>query len=444
MNILKISLYSFLLLLTFYNTQPVLAIEKTVTSAPASSRMVESSPVAVADVNVDQAKVTSQKGSTVNIDFTLSNGKGIQAGVKYSIELIKEGTQYVSDQKVYDDSITLYENTTVKKSIVYEAPHNLSGSYVLVLSVQNTGSLPLGIKTVGKVNLTASTKGIMILRDTCYLQVVREKGAPHYKLNQGVDIDANESLTLTCSAINEGTVGITANPKVETRYRNAFGEIVPSVWGTVNPVSFSKGEKKEFTITLPKVPKPQFYMAKVWLMNLDYSSNAVYLNYIIHGVKGTIYNINLDKDYYKNGEKGSLSILWSASAGVFARNSGGSTVPPEATLTATIKGDGASCTDTIKQKLVEDRNAGATIVPFTVSGDCSNPRISATLTDAGGTVLDQKDFTFMSDPTKTPHSTPQESKPISASVYGIVIVSVIALILLGLYLKKRSNPTINS
>lgn len=442
MNNFKFSLYSILLFLTFFVSTPLLALEKTVEEKRiVSSTENSNNSVMIADVNVDEAKITSQDNTTIKINFTVTNGKGIQAAVKYGIELIKDGTQYISDQKVYDESITLYENTTVKKSIVYEAPSNLSGSYTIVLSLENSASFPLGIKTVGKVKLIASSKAVTILRDTCYLSIDGEKGNPQYPLDKGVDIDAKEMLNLTCTAVNDAGKALTTTPKIETRYINAYGEIVPPQGGSVDPISFLKGEKKVFTIPLPKVVKPQFYAVKVILSSEAILSNAISFNYIVHGAKGVIHTVTLDKDNYLKGEKGSLSVLWSATAGIFTRNSASTEGSPDVTLTANIRGDGGVCTSTIKEKFTQNNNAAPTTIPFTTNIDCINPLISVTLTDANGTVLDQKGFNYKSNLANLSTTITPEKKPSTQpSILAIAAGGVIVVLLLCLLVKKRNTP----
>jgi hypothetical protein len=387
----------------------------------------------VATVNIEDARIMSQDKNLFNIAFTLSNREGLQTGVKYGVQLVADGAKYISDEKVYDDSVTLYENSNVKKEIVYEAPKTLSGNYTLYLVSNNESNFPFGVTVLGKAKLAATEKGVQILNDSCFLQVADEKAQTHYTISQNVDISATESLKLTCTAVNSTDKAVTLTPYFETRYFGPFGKIAPQDGGSYAAVTLAKGEKKSFTTLLPKGAMPQFYNLKVSLMSSDLSSNKVSVSYIIRGVSASIQKISLDKDYYNMGEKGEMSILWQSSAGNFLRSKvAGASVPPVVTIKATIKNENdRECAAFVNQTLVRNAKDPQSKISFTSKSACTNPKVVATLTDDKGNTLDQKEFAFESDP--------QNIKPLKSSSIIIMVVALLAIIGLGIYMKKKKN-----
>ncbi|MCX6754606.1 MAG: hypothetical protein NTU81_02145 [Candidatus Nomurabacteria bacterium] len=437
MNLFKFSILSFLVAFSLVTPNASFAAD-----VPATTPKVSTSTTAtiVATVNIVNAKITSQVGNTFNISFGLSNREGLQTGVKYGVKLIMDKTKYVSDEKVYDESITLYENSTINRDIVYTAPTLKAGTYSLVLSSQNTGGFPFGIVSLGKVKLVEAPKGVIVQNDSCYLTVEGEKGSPHYKLTQSIDISASESLRITCSALNEKSTPVSVTPIFETRYTSAYGDIAPQSGGDNTAISFKKNEKKNISFVLPKGEKPQSYSIDIKLTGADTSSNTIFTNYILSGVSASIAKLSLDKDIYYGGDKGEMSILWLVSGGNTPRSIVKSANAPVISLALSITNDqGRACINPISQALVSDPAKPDTTIPFSIKTNCTNPQVKATITDDKGSILDEKDFTFKSNPI-------QPVKPASKlfTMKNILIAAgvLLAIIALGFYLKKKNDPSI--
>ena len=275
--------------------------------------------IALATVNITDAKILSQNGNILKLSFNISNREGAQTGVKYGVQLISatKNTQTIVDEQVYPDSLTLAEHSAVSKEITYTPPANLSGTYALFLSSKNESGFPFALSFVGNVTLTATVKGIEINPESCFLTVAGEKGSPHYTLRQGVDIAQNENLILSCTATNHSSVAVSAVPVFETRYRTAYGSVVPQTGGDANPISFSAGQKKSFSIVLPKAENPQAYEVLITLKTGEVLSNMTGVHYVIRGASATIQNVSLDKNYYTKGDTAVLSLVWTPSADTF-------------------------------------------------------------------------------------------------------------------------------
>jgi hypothetical protein len=387
----------------------------------------------VATVNLVNPRIVSQDNNNFKIAFGISNKEGLQAGVKYGIQLVPDSAKYIADEKVYEESLTLNENTTIKREITYGAPSNLSGSYTLYLLINNESSFPFAMNSLGKVKLSASTKGIQIMNDSCYLQVEGEKGSPHYALMQNVDISAEEKLKLTCTAVNETSSPMSAIPFFETRYFSSYGKVATQTGGDFTAVALGKNEKKTFSLVLPKGDAPGFYSMKVGLVSNGDSSNNLSVKYIISGTNATLHKLSLDKDYYKAGDKGEVSVIWSASAGNFPRSGlKGGNIPLVSIGLKIVSDKDRECITPIGEPLVRDFKNAENKIAFKTKATCSNPHVTATITDSSGKVLDEKDFIFKS-------ADKDNSKPLSTSSVVLIIIAMLAILGIGLYMKKKNS-----
>lgn len=118
----------------------------------AAPSAVAPEPIAVATVNIQDAVLVSQAGSTITVGFDISNRVGIQPDVLYAVSLSQKGTDgrfSLLDMKVYaDDVLTLRGGETVHKEITYEASTALSGTYRIWLEARSTGGLLLAFAQV--------------------------------------------------------------------------------------------------------------------------------------------------------------------------------------------------------------------------------------------------------------------------------------------------------
>ncbi len=398
-----------------------------------TSTLFAAESVTVATVNILNQKIISQEKNTFLISFSLSNREGLQTGVKYGVQLLSSDGKYIADQKLYDESITLYENSTLNEEITYVAPSQLTGAYNLYLISSNESNFPFGVVSLGKVTLESSSKGFEILPNSCYLKIEGDAKNTHYNLLENVDISKDEQLRLTCNTRNNSTDALSLTPVFKTEYSFAQGKLSPEVGGDMMPISFGAQKNESFSIVLPKGTTPQFYNLSVFLTNGIVNSNAIFLRYIIQGVNATIQNVSLSKDYYRANESGSFSLLWSASAGTFARSITKATDLPAVTVSAQmINENGRECIDPISQVLEQDRNNPLTTIPFTIKTTCKNPQLAVTITDKDGNTLDQKDFAFTS-------GIQPEVKPLSKRLTVGIIVALLAVIGVGIYISKRKG-----
>lgn len=299
-----------------------------------------------------------------------------------------------------------------------------------MLISSNTSNFMFGLATVGKVTLTATTTGVQILPQTCYLQVEGEKGNAKYSLNQGVDVKSNENLVINCKTINTRKEDITATPKYETHLRSTYGDVVSQTGGDMTPILFKSNIETPITLTLPKASNSQAYNVNLGLVDGSEESNMVSAHYVLVGSSATIQNLSFNKDYYTKGETATISLMYTPSADNFP----GSRYQSEkqSALTTNIKftnGKGKTCAKDVNQKI--EVYSPKLDIPVSITSNCFNPKVLVTLSDESGKVLDQKDFTVKTTSVKD-----------SNSNMAYIIISILIIVMIGFYIyKKKKNGT---
>lgn len=426
MNIFKFSLsglFVFFSLFLFSITDAATTPAKVV-QPPAT----KTQGVLVATVNIKAAKIVFQDGKNFKISFTLTNQEGIQTGVKYGIKLFTDDkNQSLVDEKIYDESLTLSENSSVSREVTYTPPSILDGNFVILLQAKNESNFPFGSFIVGKIKLNASLKWVQILPESCYLQMAGDKAANHFTLTQNVLISPFQNLLLNCSAVNTSNGPVSVVPSFDTRYSGSFGDYAPQSGGSEDPISFAKGEKKNISIMLPKGDIAKAYSAKVSLTDGQNYSNSISLGYIIKGISATIQKVSLDKDFYKAGDTAQLSLIWFGSD--FDTNS-----PQVKVDTSITNNRNWLCASVDTQTISKDKNNPANVLSIPIKNTCENPHVKISLSDMNGTVLDQKEFTFQSSSTD---NSARNKINRTYAVGSIIVFVIIAMI--GVYISRKKK-----
>ncbi len=360
----------------------------------------------LATVNIQNAKIVSQKDNVFQISFDITNRVTPQTGVQYAVVLLgeKDGSQFTAATHVYPDILSLAEHSSTHKDITFTAPASLSGTFDLVLTSENSNGFPFAMSKIGSITL-APVGGIEIVADTCYLTIQGAEDT-RYLLTQGVDISAEESLVLHCSAHNRGSA-TTATPQFETHYRTVYGEVVTQTGGDTNPISFEAQEKKDLHIVLSKATAPQAYDVVVVLKSGSAISNPIDVHYVIQGESATIQNISLDKNFYRKGETATLSFIWSGAADTFIgsrRYAGTKPTAPIATAIGTspevsisftlVDRGGEDCTNPVAQAVMGGSKVDLSLP---IIRDCTDPRLTFDLKNPSGEVLAQEEISFDSE-----------------------------------------------
>jgi len=181
MKLLKISSISLFVLFSLILTTGVSAVETT---------PVQKKPVVLATVNIQDAKIVSRENNVLNIFFKITNREGAQSGIKYSVNLIQKTgkTQTTADEYIYPEVISVGANSVLEKNITYIAPANMNGTYTVVILAKNYSGLPLGITSLGEIELVSTIKTAEILPETCFTSTSADKNVSSTPINKGINI----------------------------------------------------------------------------------------------------------------------------------------------------------------------------------------------------------------------------------------------------------------
>ena len=408
------------------------------TTLPASlENATPAQAVVIATVNIYDAKIVSQDKNNIIISFDLNNREKAQPGIKYAINLVQKGdgdARTLVDQKVYDEVLSLSENTTITKQITYQAPEYLSGNYEIWVTSQTDKGLPLGQGLAGEVKLTGNNEYINL--SDCYLQVQGEAKDKKYALGQGVDVNPEETLLANCTAKSNFKTEQVVSPVFTTYYRDTFGEKIKEE--KQENITLKANESKDIVLIIPKAQKPQAYDAVLSLINMQNKSisNVMDFHYVLRGNSATIQNLRLDKDYYKKGDTAKISFYATFSANNFPGSRLGVNTDEKVNLELVINTENKACSDSIRKEL--DKNAQIDLEAL-IAINCPNPEVSIFLKDKDGNILDQANLKIASK------EVPMAENPIVKVAQNktaiVIFFSVIALaliiILIALVRKKR-------
>jgi hypothetical protein len=375
--------------------------------------------VLVATVNIQDAKIVSQKDSTLDISFNLTNRVGVQTGVKYSVELLaKQGKGYiVIDRKIYEETLALSENTKIAKEIAYTAPANIDGTYIVRISSSTTSGILLAGATLGEIKFKGTTlSSIRIVPESCILKTIND---PKFKgkekettLAQTAIVLGAQTLKIDCNVESSLNTPLTVTPYFQTTYRTPYGEQIKVQGGDTAPIEFKANEKKTISLALPKPGKPQEYNVGFVLAAKDIVSNTVSAQYVLLGLSASVDNATLDKDFYKKGDTANLSILWQSTL---------RTLPLSIESVLTDDKGKACAAPVSTSATLKDLNP-IVLVPLSITHACFNPHIQVTIKDANNKVLDDRTFSFVTTSTKRPVTT-------LPFIIGFVLIAFVAAVI---------------
>jgi hypothetical protein len=388
------------------------------------------------------------------LGFSLSNGKWAQSDIRYSIRLVKEDENKKRSnvyQKVYDDKITLAENSKIEKNINIELPDYLDWEYELWLLAENVDWLPLSSNIVGKINLKSSNNQYINISN-CYLSI---KGLPEkYSLWQWVDIASNEDLILSCEAESFFDTIINSSVVIDTFKRTVYWDKVIINYEPAN-ITFNSKEKKKIDIAIPKSTDPQSYDISVILKDGDKEiSNTIDAHYVIQWESVTVSNLQLDKSTYVKWDKITTSFLWSLSADSFLGSRKSFKEKEDNRILyynlSIYDNNKQECITPVKHNLLEkniliNKSINDSII------DCDNPSVRFAIVDEKWKILLEKDYNFIPSKTDKVIESKQEIKKENLTVKEtekksntnniilIVIITFIILTLAILWFKPKNK-----
>lgn len=430
---------------------PASAFADTSTTTPPAT--TQANVQLIADVNLQDCTYTQSPSANqlITISCAITNKLGNQGDIRYGVQLLKRdtSTQEVMDTKVYSQVLSLRENQTIQQQIEYIPPSYLQGEYELWGVLETSDGMPLSSNFLGKVTLKATTPSYFEIKsDTCSLRVTDEVGTTTYAIQQGVDIDPNETIEGTCVVAAHTEGDTTAIPSFVTYRRSVFGDVVSDTKDIQKTFSFKKNETKVISFILPKASAPQSYDAVLSLASPDGKiiSNDVAIHYVLRGPSATIQNVLLDKNYYTTGDTAKVSVFWTGSADSFMGARKQSTLDTAKSLVISIEdGSNNSCAKETAFAVPvseKDRNA-LTSYPLPITRLCVNPQVTIKITDAAGAILGQKTTAFESGP--VPENIAQGgSGSVNYIVWSLLALLVVIAIISGaaLVIRNRRNTNI--
>jgi len=359
-------------------------------------------PIKVATVNIYNAKIASQNGSQINLDFTFFNREQIQPQVRYAVSLVRivDNKEIFVDKKVYDETLTLSENQSVDKSIVYQAPEFLSGKYAIYIESQTSEGLILANAKAGEVMLLGSGKYVFLDMASCYL-TIGDNTENKYSLSQWAGVDVSEKLLLNCNVENKTEADAQITPQIKTNAKTVF--VGQAVAKNLEAFTLKSGERAAKVMEIAKGTDPQRYVFDLMLndSNGKQISEMVQGRYMIQGASATIQNIRIDKNSYAAGDTAKLALLYSATDSTNARqlfesnDRNAITQAVQKQLGLTIKIDiadsaGNFCASQISKTL--DGNKVTLAEEIGITTDCPVPQVKAQVLDQSGKVLAESIF----------------------------------------------------
>ncbi len=349
----------------------------------------ETDAVVLADVNVFDVKAEQKTPGAVDVTFDIANYGDTQNNVVTRLDLIKvEGSSRITiDSFVEKTPFQVEKGKTVPKTIRYVAPEFASGDFQLLVSLVNVSGMTYAIGNAGTITLSGSGQYALLQSDKCYLSVEGEAGDVKYPLSLGVDIDTAETLLGHCAVKNLADHDLNAKLAFDTSWRSAAGKSVETAPVENADVNIAAGATKEITFRIPTTTVAQAYNVVVSLVDEKgaKASNDVIAHYVVRGVSATIQQAQ----YSIDASAATVSFDWTPSADSHfqARKRSFDTN----TYYAQVNGElnGAVCA-TSDKLAVDAANPKHEIVKLPLTGACTNPTLRLTLTDASGTVLDER------------------------------------------------------
>jgi hypothetical protein len=421
--------------------------------APEGYVITPSTAVVVATVNVQNLDVVKTADNTMTVDFDISNRVGVQPAVLYAVKLVssdKSGRlSVVNDQQVYTkDILTLNENVSIHKKIVYIVPTYLKGSFIVRVETQTPEGLSLSsIDLREKVSLDggASKGGLFVDAGSCFLTVKGEVPEKKYVPLQGIDVSSTEVLLAHCSVKNNFTEQKSFTPMFATYYRSTLGNLIAE--NSQSVITLKAGETRMLELPITLAIKPQAYDVVLSLVNgqKERVTSPVIFHYVLRGESATIQNLILDKDAYQKGETAHVSFFWTGPADVFygSRATNVGSIAGGSLTLSIVDEKGVSCGEKTLQKL-SSGDRGVERVSILITKNCYNSTIRSSIMNQAGAVLVENVVKMTSASSSPVEEIATTTEPVSSNKNGIIaiVITIVVLIVIGggaYVFKKKQN-----
>ncbi len=402
----------------------------------------------IADINFRSPLISSQKNNIFQIYFRLENNfSKSEAGIRYGVQLVKDNK--LVDEKIYtNDTLSVENNNSIQKIFTYTAPDYLSGNFDLWLVAKNESGLPLAaFKLKDPITLNGNGEYLEINQDSCALRIDGEAADKKYTLIQGVSLNANENLKLSCDATSHFKEPKTISITQTAFFRSAFGEQIGQPQKET-PITFQPQEKKTVIIAIKKPNDPQAYDTLINFYNSDQIDQAkiaqsIDVHYVIAGETATIQKFDLDKIGYQKGNMIEASLRWSGSADNFDGSRTEKTAQKKVLADIDIINQTNQVCAQVKDQALDQT---ANTAKFTLKSgiDCTDPNVKVTLKNEQGKVLAERDFRFQKDKIiegKTQTSSQNNAKKIALLIFCIILLFLVIAIIAKIFFSSKKSGT---
>lgn len=325
--------------------------------------------VVVATVGISNSTLI-QEDRKISVSFDLFNKIGVQPQLRYMIRLVdlRSPNSVAYDQKIYDEKISLTENSKLSKTVLYEIPDFVtSGTYQIWIDVINENGFLLGLSMAGEVKVTDIKNIVQIDPNSC---VFLTAGEP-IQITREISIKDNELLEIKCLVKSTYAKNIIMSPVFETRLHSIFGSLSSTSVVEQKNYEIKKGNN-DIIFEIPKAIESNDYYLNFKLISVDgtISTNNVSLNYVLNYFKGQIQNVVFDKTFYKAGEIANIKVF--------------STQTGKGTIVVVASGDqGILCSATATKDILNPYDLS---IEIPIINDCFNPKAVISLETNGKTI----------------------------------------------------------
>lgn len=398
-----------------------------------------SQAVAVATVDIHDAKIIAQTGQDITVLFNLHNTIGVQSGVVYGVELYSRGVygnRLIDVVRINDDPITLGEDETLPVAVTYSAPTFLTGKFEVWVSAKTESGLPLSISQVGTVLLEGS--GDYVEVTDCQVKVAGKNYLPA----QGVDISRDETMSVTCLATNNSATTKKVSPVFVTYSRSVYGSLVPASTPSPQYVALHSGAEQKITFVVPTAQEPQAYEVVLQMVDEEgvVVSPKVIFHYVIQGESATVQNIVFDKAHYGPGDNATMQIAWSLAADSFTGARGAGTDLGALSMSVVLAdGKGEFCSSPATVSLDQASLISRVTVP--VTRVCTDPQAVVDIVTAEGNRLAGQSYgvaaVAAAEELRAPSTAWSSLMVVVVTVVGVLLLLVIAVKLYSFAFIKR-------
>ncbi len=269
-----------------------------------------------AELFVNYSDINYSDG-VLNVDFEMYTLVGIEPNVKYGLFLAKpvDGGVIVYDTLNPTEQISVGVNS-IMRELNYTFPKQLSGEYQVWFQATNDKGMILFIDVIYNAKLNRVKEYLGINKLNCGLFIDSSENS--FLLGEGVSVNSDEELSVSCVLKNNYSKEIIVYPKFETFRRTSFGEKISSVIDKNQTKIIQKNSEDTINFIIPKAGVPQAYDLVISLLSdEDIISDKIDIHYVLSGLSATIKKFEIEKYDFFSGENADINIIWTPSADSF-------------------------------------------------------------------------------------------------------------------------------